>query len=37
METQEQESSNLAEKEPAITASGAIAVFILVYLFNPIV
>ena len=26
----------LAEKEPAITASGAIAVFILVYMFNPI-
>lgn len=26
----------LAEKEPAITASGAIAVFVLVYLFNPI-
>lgn len=30
------EPSNLAEKEPAITASGAIAVFVLVYLFNPI-
>lgn len=26
----------LAEKEPTITASGAIAVFVLVYLFNPI-
>ena len=26
----------LAEKEPMITASGAIAIFILVYLFNPI-
>ena len=30
------EPTNLLEKEPAITASGAIAVFILVYLFNPI-
>lgn len=30
------EPSNLLEKEPAITASGAIAVFVLVYLFNPI-
>ena len=30
------EPANLAEKEPAITASGAIAVFVLVYLFNPI-
>ena len=30
------EPTNLAEKEPAITASGAIAVFVLVYLFNPI-
>lgn len=27
--------TNLAEKEPLITASGAIAVFLLVYLFNP--
>lgn len=26
----------LAEKETAITASGAIAIFVLVYLFNPI-
>jgi len=26
----------LAEKEPTITASGAIAIFVLVYLFNPI-
>lgn len=26
----------LAEKEPTITASGAIAVFVLVYMFNPI-
>ncbi|PQJ77819.1 hypothetical protein [Polaribacter porphyrae] len=26
----------LAEKEPTITSSGAIAVFVLVYLFNPI-
>ena len=33
----EPEPTNLAEKEPAITASGAIAVFVLVYLFNPIV
>ncbi|AZQ59991.1 hypothetical protein EJ994_14725 [Maribacter sp. MJ134] len=32
----EPEPSNLLEKEPAITASGAIAVFVLVYLFNPI-
>lgn len=32
----EPEPTNLAEKEPAITASGAIAVFVLVYLFNPI-
>ena len=28
--------ATLAEKEPTITASGAIAVFVLVYLFNPI-
>ncbi len=34
--TNEPEPSNLLEKEPAITASGAIAVFVLVYLFNPI-
>jgi len=27
----------LLEKEPTVSASGAIAVFILVYLFNPIV
>ncbi|KGL63268.1 hypothetical protein [Polaribacter sp. Hel1_85] len=26
----------LAEEKPAITASGAIAVFVLVYLFNPL-
>lgn len=35
-ETNEVETSNLADKEPTITASGAIAVFVLVYLFNPI-
>nr|WP_299344209.1 hypothetical protein [Allomuricauda sp.] len=35
-ETQEPEPANLAEREPTITASGAIAVFVLVYLFNPI-
>ena len=28
--------TNLAEKEPLITASGAIAVFVMVYLFNPV-
>lgn len=28
--------TNLAEKEPVITASGAIAIFVLVYLFDPI-
>ncbi len=28
---------SLLEKEPTISASGAIAVFILVYLFNPLV
>ncbi len=32
----EPDPTNLAEKESAITASGAIAVFVLVYLFNPI-
>jgi len=26
----------LAEKEPKITAAGALAIFVLVYLFNPI-
>ncbi len=35
-ESNEPDPSNLAEKEPAITASGAITVFVLVYLFNPI-
>lgn len=35
--TNEAEPSTLADKEPTITASGAIAVFVLVYLFNPIV
>jgi len=30
------EPMTLAEKEPTITASGAIAIFVLVYLFNPI-
>jgi len=35
--TSEAEPSTLADKEPTITASGAIAVFVLVYLFNPIV
>lgn len=34
--TKEPEPSSLADKEPTITASGAIAVFVLVYLFNPI-
>ncbi len=34
--TKAPEPANLAEKEPTITASGAIAVFVLVYLFNPI-
>ena len=28
---------SLLEKEPTISASGAIAVFVLVYLFNPLV
>ena len=28
---------SLLEKEPTIVASGAIAVFVLVYLFNPII
>lgn len=28
---------SLLEKEPTISASGAIAVFVLVYLFNPII
>lgn len=27
----------LAEKEPVVTASGAIAIFIIVYLFNPLI
>ncbi|WP_431166148.1 hypothetical protein [Tenacibaculum halocynthiae] len=27
----------LAEKEPILNTSGAIAVFIIVYLFNPII
>ncbi|TVZ16097.1 hypothetical protein [Maribacter sp. MAR_2009_72] len=35
--TKKEDPSTLADKEPTITASGAIAVFILVYLFNPIV
>ncbi|MGJ8745043.1 hypothetical protein [Polaribacter sp.] len=30
------EPMTFAEKEPTITASGAIAVFVLVYLFNPL-
>ncbi|KJD35727.1 hypothetical protein PW52_08270 [Tamlana sedimentorum] len=30
-------SMSLLEKEPRISASGAIAVFVLVYLFNPLV
>lgn len=30
------EPSTLADQAPTITASGAIAVFVLVYLFNPI-
>lgn len=34
--TKETELSTLADMEPTITASGAIAVFVLVYLFNPI-
>ena len=34
--TGEEQFSSLADKEPTITASGAIAVFVLVYLFNPI-
>lgn len=28
---------SFAEKEPTVTASGAIAVFVLVYLFNPLI
>jgi len=34
--TNTDEPASLADKEPTITASGAIAVFVLVYLFNPI-
>lgn len=33
----EPNSMSLLEKEPTISASGAIAVFVLVYLFNPLV
>ncbi|WP_203258335.1 hypothetical protein [Hyunsoonleella ulvae] len=35
--TVEPNTMSLLEKEPTISASGAIAVFVLVYLFNPLV
>jgi hypothetical protein len=34
--SEEPNSMSLLEKEPTISASGAIAVFVLVYLFNPL-
>ncbi len=35
--TNESNPMSLLEKEPTISASGAIAVFVLVYLFNPLI
>ena len=35
--SQEPDSMSLLEKEPTISASGAIAIFVLVYLFNPLI
>ncbi|MBV7268468.1 hypothetical protein [Winogradskyella luteola] len=35
--SEEPNTMSLLEKEPTISASGAIAVFVLVYLFNPLV
>ncbi|WP_299130951.1 hypothetical protein [uncultured Winogradskyella sp.] len=36
IQTQNKDVATLADKQPSIVAGGAIAVFVLVYLFNPI-